>query len=168
MRVGESSGHRVGEVIDAWRRERPDVDVSSIAVMAPLWRLSGLTLENRARVLADAGLEHSQLDVLETLRRSGPPYRLTAGELTRQCRVTAGATTQRVQALERLGLVQRVREEPDRRTVHVQLTADGLERVDGILGAVIAADEQMLSGLSPEERATLERALGLWLARVEP
>src|SRR4051812_50091093 len=91
----ESSGGAVGELADAWRRERPDVDVSSVAVMAPLWRLAALTTENRARVLAEHGLEQSHLDVLGTLRRAGSPYRLTAGELTRRCRVTAGAAPPR-------------------------------------------------------------------------
>lgn len=166
--MGESPGDRVGEIIEAWRRERPDVDMSSIAVMTPLWRLSTLATENRARVLAEHGLEQGHLDVLGSLRRGGSPYRLTAGELTRRCRVTPGATTQRVQALERLGLVERVREEPDRRTVYVQLTTDGLARIDGLLGDVMAGDERMLTPLAPEERATLERVLGHWLAQVQP
>lgn len=155
-------------MVAAWRRERPDVDVSSISVLTPLWRLAARATENRTRVLADLGVEQSHLDVLATLRRAGSPHRLTAGELTRRCRVTAGATTQRLQAMERLGLVERVREEPDRRTVHVQLTADGLAAVDRILGDVMAGDEEMLAGLTSAERSTLERVLGDWLSRTEP
>ncbi|MFM6849480.1 MAG: MarR family winged helix-turn-helix transcriptional regulator [Terrabacter sp.] len=165
--MSELAGERVGEIVAAWGRERPDVDVASIAVLAPLWRLAARATENRAEVLAEHGIDQSHLDVLGTLRRAGTPYRLTAGELTRRCRVTAGATTQRVQAMERLGLVQRLREEPDRRTVHVQLTADGLAAIDRILGHVMAGDERMLSGLSPTERGALERALGRWLATLE-
>ncbi|NUR15560.1 MAG: MarR family transcriptional regulator [Dermatophilaceae bacterium] len=166
--MSEPSRERVGEVVAAWRRERPDVDVSSMAVLTPLRRLAARVSENRATVLAEHGVDESQLDVLGTLRRVGSPFRLTAGELTRRCRVTAGATTQRVQALERLGFVERVREEPDRRTVHVQLTADGLVAIDRIIGHVMAGDERMLSALAPRERTTLERALGDWLGRLEP
>lgn len=139
-----------------------------MAVLTPLRRLAARVSENRATVLAEHGVDESQLDVLGTLRRVGSPFRLTAGELTRRCRVTAGATTQRVRALERLGFVERVREEPDRRTVHVQLTADGLDAIDRIIGHVMAGDERMLSALAPHERATLERALGDWLGRLEP
>ena len=166
--MSELSGERVGEIVEAWRRERPDVDVSSISLLTPLWRLAARATENRARVLSELGVEQSHLDVLSVLRRAGAPFRLTAGELSRRCRVTAGATTQRVQAMERLGLVERVREEPDRRTVHVQLTARGLAAVDRILGDVMAGDEQMLAGLTPEQRVALERALGGWLERLEP
>ena len=151
----------------AWRRERPDVDVSSIGIITPIWRLGAIVVENRARVLAAHGLEQSHLDVLGTLRRSGPPYRLTAGELSRRCRVTPGATTQRVQAMERLGFVERVREEPDRRTVHVQLTSDGRARLDEIFADVMAGDESLLDGLTASQRGALESLLRAWLDTLE-
>ncbi len=150
----------------AWHRERPDVDVSSLRITLPLTRLVGLLADGRAAALVAHGLDQSHLDVLDVLRRSGPPYRLTAGELSRRCRVTPGATTQRVQAMERDGLVERVREEPDRRTVHVQLTPLGRQRLDEVFGEVIAADESLLAGLTPAQRGALESALRGWLAAV--
>jgi DNA-binding MarR family transcriptional regulator len=164
--VGNRSD-RVGRIIAAWHRERPDVDVSSIGIITPVWRLGDAVMANRARVLAVHGLEQSHLDVLGTLRRSGSPYRLTAGELSRRCRVTPGATTQRVAAMERLGWVQRVREEPDRRTVHVQLTGAGLDRLDEIFADVMAGDELLLRGLTATQRQALERLLREWLDLVE-
>jgi DNA-binding MarR family transcriptional regulator len=165
--VSSEPGDQVGRIIEAWRRERPDVDVSSIGIITPVWRLGAIILDNRGRVLATHGLEQSHLDVLAALRRSGPPYRLTAGELSRRCRVTAGATTQRVQAMEALGFVERVREEPDRRTVHVQLTPEGLARLDGIFADVMAGDESLLAELQPRQRAALEELLRAWLDRLE-
>ncbi|EWT00901.1 MarR family transcriptional regulator [Intrasporangium oryzae NRRL B-24470] len=165
--MAERVGDEVGQIIEAWARERPDVDVSSIGIITPVWRLGAIVVDNRARVLAAHGLEQSHLDVLGTLRRSGPPYRLTAGELSRRCRVTPGATTQRVQAMETLGFVERVREEPDRRTVHVQLTPEGLARLDGIFADVMAGDEQLLVGLTPTQRSALEELLRTWLAGLD-
>ena len=147
----------------AWHRERPDVDVSSLGVTLPLTRLAALLADGRAAALVAYGLDQSHLDVLGTLRRAGAPFRLTAGELSRRCRVTPGATTQRVAALESLGLVERVREEPDRRTVHVRLTARGRQRVDEILADVLAADDALLTGLTPQQRASLEDTLRTWL-----
>lgn len=166
--MAKGSNDRVERIQQAWARERPDVDVSSIGVITPLWRLGTLVMENRARVLAAHGLDQSHLDVLGTLRRAGAPYRLTAGELSRRCQVTPGATTQRVAAMEGLGLVERVREEPDRRTVHVQLTALGVDRLDEIFGDVMAGDEAMLEGLTATQRATLETTLRAWLRLREP
>jgi DNA-binding MarR family transcriptional regulator len=160
-------GDEVEKIVEAWRRERPDVDVGSIGVVIPLWRIASIAMERRTRILAGHGLDQSHLDVLVTLRLGGPPYRLSAGELSRRCRVTPGATTQRVQAMERLGLVARVREQPDRRTVFVQLTPDGSSRLDDIIADVMAGDDALLAGLEPAQRRSLEELLRSWLRTLE-
>ena len=160
------SGDEVQGVVDAWHRERPDLDVSSVGIVTPLVRLAGLVADARSAALVAHGLDQSHVDVLGTLRRAGAPFRLTAGELSRRCRVTPGATTQRVAALEKLGFVERVREEPDRRTVHVRLTARGRQRVDEILADVLAADDRLLAGLTSQQRESLEGALRAWLRAV--
>jgi DNA-binding MarR family transcriptional regulator len=157
-------GDQVGEIVAAWRRERPDDDVSSILVVTPIWRLAAALQRARAEALAEFGLDQSGLDVLGTLRRAGPPYRMTAGELTRRCRVSPGATTQRVQRLERGRYVERVRDEHDRRTVHVHLTPGGSAKLDEVFAAVMAADEEVLAALSSRDRKALERILSSWLA----
>lgn len=135
-----------------------------MGVVMPILRLASLISENRSRKLTESQLDPSHLDVLETLRRAGPPYRLSAGELSRRCRVTPGATSQRVAAMERLGLVVRVREDPDRRTVHVELTEAGRQRVDDTFAKVVRADEQLLDGLEAAERQALETLLRRWLS----
>jgi DNA-binding MarR family transcriptional regulator len=66
--------------------------------------------------------------------------------------------------MERLGLVSRVREEPDRRTVHIELTETGRQRVDDVFAEVVSADEELLVGLDAAERRTLERLLRRWLS----
>ena len=157
-------GDDVAAIQAAWGRERPDVDVSSMRVVGPILRLAALISENRSQTLSASQLDPSHLDVLETLRRAGPTYRLTAGELSRRCGVTPGATSQRVAAMERQGLVVRVREEPDRRTVHVELTETGRQRIDDVFAEVVSADERLLEGLDDAERRTLETILRRWLA----
>lgn len=157
----------MGRLVASWQAERPDLDLGSIGILTPLVRLAQLAASRRAPVLAAHGIDHGHLDVLGALRASGAPYSLPAGELSRRCGVTAGATTQRVQAMERLGLVERVREAADRRTVHVRATAHGLERLDEVLADVLASDEALLVGVPAGERATLERLLRGWLAAVE-
>ncbi|MBO0846069.1 MAG: MarR family transcriptional regulator [Nocardioides sp.] len=156
-------GDEVGEIVAAWQRERPDDDVSSIRVVTPIWRLAAALQSARGAALAAFDLDQSRLDVLGTLRRAGTPYRLTAGELTRRCRVTPGATTQRVQRLERDGFVERLRDEHDRRTVYVTLTPGGSAKLDAVFAAVMAADEKVLVPLSRRDRSSLERILGGWL-----
>ena len=162
--MAEGRGDEVGEIVAAWKRERPEDDASSILVVTPIWRLAAALQRARAGALARFALDQSRLDVLGTLRRAGSPYSLSAGELTRRCRVTPGATTQRVQRLELDGYVERVRDESDRRTVYVALTSDGSAKLDDVFAAVMAADEQVLAPLSAPDRSSLERILGGWLA----
>ena len=153
------------DIVNAWGRERSGDDVSSIRVVTPMWRLAAELRHTREATLARFGLDQSRLDVLGTLRRAGAPYRLTAGELTRRCRVTPGATTQRVDRLERDGYVVRTRDGGDRRTVHIALTPGGSAKLDDVFSAVITADEAVLSPLSRTDRGDLERILGRWLRR---
>lgn len=161
--MAQGRGDAVGEIVTAWQRERPDDDVSSIRVVTPIWRLAAALERARHEALTAFDLDQSRLDVLGTLRRAGTPYRLTAGELSRRCRVTPGATTQRVQRLERDGFVERVRDEHDRRTVYVALTPGGSAKLDEVFAAVLAADEDVLAPLSRRDRRSLERILGGWL-----
>ena len=153
----------VEQAAAAQSRARFDVDASSTRVAGPIWWLSAALQAARQAALAAHGLDHSTLDVLETLSRSGAPYRLAAGELSRRCRVTAGATTQRVVRLEAAGFVRRIREKPDRRTVYVELTPRGLQRLDEAHGDVIDADERVLAPLSAQDRQDLERILLEWM-----
>jgi DNA-binding MarR family transcriptional regulator len=68
--------------------------------------------------------------------------------------------TQRLDRLESAGLITRDRDAGDRRVVHAQLTADGLEVVGQAAAAVFASQQQMLAGLTETERAELAVLLG--------
>lgn len=128
-----------------------------------LRRLAAVAAEGRSRALEPHGLDEGQFAVLEVLAVTRPPMRLTAGDLARHCRVTPGAISQRLSAMERAGLVERVREEPDRRTVHVLVTDAGRTRLDAAARDVATADEELLARLGDADRARLDAILGRWL-----
>ena len=67
-----------------WTAGRPDLDSSPIGVIGRVSRLSRLVDRRLAENFARFGLENWMYDVLATLRRSGPPYELTAGMLVRR------------------------------------------------------------------------------------
>lgn len=161
--MSESRSSEVERIVDAWARERPETDVSSILVVTPMWRLTAALQRGRIEALAAFDLDQSRLSALGALRRAGPPYRMSIGELTRRTGVTAGATTQRVDKLERAGFVRRVQVDDDRRTMSVQLTDDGSAKLDEVFDAVMRADEASLAWLDAEDRAVLERILGDWM-----
>jgi DNA-binding MarR family transcriptional regulator len=133
---------------------RPDVDVSPIHVIGRVSRLSRLVDRRLAENFARYGIESWMYDVLATLRRSGEPYELTAGELVRQTMVTTGAVTNRIDRLEERGLVERTRTR-DRRKVVVRLTEKGLDLVDDVVHGHMATEREILAALSPRQQREL-------------
>src|SRR5687767_8062557 len=97
----------VDHVLEQWGLQRPDLDVSPMAVIGRLTRLSQLLGAELRRTFGAHGLDAASFDVLATLRRSEPPHRLTPAELMRASMVTSGAVTQRLDRLETRGLVTR-------------------------------------------------------------
>jgi DNA-binding MarR family transcriptional regulator len=140
----------VDRIIGQWKEVRPELDSSPIGVIGRLSRLSRLVERRLGENFAHHGIESWMYDVLATLRRSGPPYELTAGELVRQTMVTTGAITNRIDRLELRGLVERASAE-DRRKVIVRLTNTGLRLVDEVVISHLATERDILATLSPRQ-----------------
>lgn len=85
--------------------------------------------------------------MLATLRRSGPPYRLSPGDLLDTTMVSSGTMTNRIDQLEKAGLVERIANPEDRRSVIIALTEEGLRRVDEAATAHVANQHRVVSEL---------------------
>ncbi|MBB5081850.1 MarR family winged helix-turn-helix transcriptional regulator [Nonomuraea endophytica] len=142
----------VDAVLEQWRRERPDIDIWPVGIVGRLMRLSRMWDMSIKEVLAKHGLEPGEFDVLSTLRRSGEPYELTAGTFLKVSLVTTGAITLRVDKMQDKGLVTRVRDTADRRSVKIRLTPHGLEVIDRVLPEHIANQARLLQSLDEEHR----------------
>jgi DNA-binding MarR family transcriptional regulator len=152
---------RAAKAIEQWKRERPDLDVSPMAVLGRLNEASSLIARERlAPLFARFGLQSGEFDVLATLRRSGSPYALTPTALYEATMVTSGAMTNRLDRLEQSGLIMRGPHPRDRRGIVVQLTAKGLALIDEALAAHVANEHQILAGLTQAEREMLAHLLG--------
>ena len=152
---------RAAKAVEQWKRERPDLDVSPMAVLGRLNEASSLIARERlAPLFARFGLQSGEFDVLATLRRSGQPYALTPTELYEATMVTSGAMTNRLDRLEKAGLILRGPHPNDRRGIVVQLTGKGLALIDEALTAHVANEHEILAGLSGPERETLAHLLG--------
>lgn len=167
MATADDAPDLVDRLQQAWRAQRPDVDVSSIGILSRVTRIARYLSRARGDALAALGTDAPTLDVLATLRRSGPPFRLSAGELRQSALITAGAITQRVDRLVAAGLVRRVTGGPDRRVVFVCLTAAGRRLADRTLVGLMEREAQYLDPLNATERRQLERLLRRWLLWLE-
>ncbi|MGH3469914.1 MAG: MarR family winged helix-turn-helix transcriptional regulator [Thermocrispum sp.] len=146
-------------MLEQWRRERPDIDASAMAVFGRLHRSFNRYQAQLVRLFDSHDLSMSAFSVLAALRRLGAPFRCTAGELADTNLVSTGGITQRVDKLEKEGLVRRDRHPEDRRIVYVELTDKGLAVIDQVAAAHFANEAKMLGGLSPTERTQLSRLL---------
>ncbi|TGQ45916.1 MarR family transcriptional regulator [Mesorhizobium sp. M00.F.Ca.ET.216.01.1.1] len=151
---------RAAKAIEQWKRERPDLDVTPMAVLGRLSEAASLIARERlAPLFARFGLQSGEFDVLATLRRSGSPYALTPTALYEATMVTSGAMTNRLDRLEKAGLIRRAPHPSDRRGVVVQLTEKGRDLIDEALAAHLANEHQILSGLTRTEREALANLL---------
>jgi DNA-binding MarR family transcriptional regulator len=116
--------------------------------------------------LDQLGLTMSDWHVLTALRWAGEPYRRKAGELARRAELTSGSMTSRLDALEKEGLVRRLRDPDDRRSVLVELTAKGREKHEqtmGIQGQKEALLAEALTGREKDQLNALLRSVMLTL-----
>ena len=151
---------RAAKAVEQWKRERPDLDASPMLVLGRLNEASSLIARDRlAPLFARFGLQAGEFDVLATLRRSGSPYALTPTDLYEATMVTSGAMTNRLDRLEKAGLILRGPHPNDRRGIVVQLTEKGLALIDEALTAHVANEHEILAGLTPAERETLSHLL---------
>jgi DNA-binding MarR family transcriptional regulator len=159
-----SARDEVDEIVAAWQRERPDLDVEPLQVLSRLDRLAGVLGERRASIFARHELRRHEFDVLAVLRRAGEPFELTAGELAARTYVTSGTMTSRLDGLTQRGLVTRSPDREDGRLVRVGLTADGRELVDAAFAELIDAERELLAPLGENARRELAASLRVLLA----
>ena len=158
---------RVDRVEAGWRRERPDIDVSSVGIVTRIWRIERHLDRQRKDRLEALGTDRVALDVLAMLRRAGPPYRRTAGELQQSALITSGGMSQRLERLEAAGLISRHMHPTDRRKVEVALTATGMALVDEVTGDLMANESKLLDVLDPAEQTQLRALLKKLLSTFE-
>lgn len=158
----------VDQVLAQWRAQRPDLDVSPMAVIGRLSRASRLIDAELKRTFAAHDLDAASFDVLATLRRAEPPHQLTPSELTRSAMVTTGAITQRLDRLEERGLVARSPSSRDGRGILVSLTETGHAVIERALPDHVDTEHRLLAGLTPAQRDTLAETLRLLISSIDP
>lgn len=155
----QRSSDLVDMIMDQWRREVPSLDVSSIGVLGRLHRCDVRYQALVSDVLEEFGLTTASFDVLASLRRSGPDHRRTAGQLAATGLISSGGLTQRIDRLEKAGLVERGKDPSDRRVVYIQLTKAGKKLIDEVLQTHFAEQNAFLVGLTQSERRQLAQLL---------
>jgi len=149
----------VDRIVDAWARERPDLDVAPLQVLSRVDRLARHLDRARRTAFTSSGLEPWEFDVLAALRRAGEPYQLSPKALLQQTLVSSGTMTNRIDRLVERRLVERRTDPHDGRGVLVVMTALGRELVDSALTVLLVDEAEMLAGLSRADQERLSALL---------
>jgi DNA-binding MarR family transcriptional regulator len=158
---------RIDWIVAQWRRERPDVDTSALALLGRLFRAAHLADLALAKGLAGHGLQPGWFDLLAALRRAGPPHELKPTDLMEATMLSSGGMTKRLDRLVEAGLVKRRPDPDDRRGTLVRLTRKGRASIDRALETHISNEERLLRLLNAAERRSLDRALRRLLSSLE-
>ena len=145
----------VDRIVEAWSRERPDLDFAPLQVLSRVGRLAKHLDRARRAAFGASGLESWDFDVLSALRRAGAPYELSPKALIQQTLVSSGTMTNRIDRLVERMLVERRTDPSDGRGVLVSLTGEGRQRVDTAISALVAAETIVLENLAPLEQDRL-------------
>ena len=158
----------VDQLLQQWREEHPDTDVSSLGVIVRIQMLGKLLQQQTTAALAHHDLKHWEYDVLSVLRRQGEPFEMAATDIARAALLTTGAMTTRIDGLEARGLLSRRRSKADGRSVQVRLTVDGKRVIDSAIDTRLNDANAALVGIDANQKDQLAAGLRNLLLSVGP
>jgi DNA-binding MarR family transcriptional regulator len=112
-------------------------------------------LDDMFRPIGLTALQYTALTVLERHEN------MSSAQLARNSFVTAQSMADMVAALESRGLIERHRDDADRRRLAVKLTAEGRGLLDRYRDEVQALEDSMLASLTEDEVTALRAALNV-------
>ncbi len=152
---GMPAHDEVDRIVDAWSRERPDLDFAPLQILSRVGRLGRHLERARRSAFTASDLEPWEFDVLAALRRAGSPYQLSPKSLLQQNLVSSGTMTNRIDRLVDRRLVERRTDPHDGRGILVVMTEAGRERVDSAISQLLHEEALMLRGLSKTDQERL-------------
>src|SRR5262245_16533203 len=148
--------------IDRWLEEiRDQLPRLDLRVEGIVDRVGGIN--RRIKRMLDETLDEHNLSsgewhALGRLSRS-PGGRRTAGDLAKKAELSSAAMTNRLDRLEKAGLVKRIPDEHDRRAVQIEITDAGRELYERTVDAQAAKEAIIAEALSVEQQDELNALL---------
>jgi len=167
MPKAETGRDHVGRLRDLWSKSLPDVDTEGMAIIGRARRITLALRPGIEAIFKAHGLDAGEFDVLASILRAGPPYRLRPTELYRALMISSGGLTDRLARLEERGLIRRISAPDDKRSLLVELSKQGQRRAEAAFREDMVYEKDMLSGLTGDEKRTLAALLAKLAAHLE-
>ncbi|HTE66112.1 MAG TPA: MarR family transcriptional regulator [Candidatus Binatia bacterium] len=149
----------VDRMLDVWKRELPDLDLATEGIVERIQKLNKYLDRAMNETLAEFSLNPGEWHLLGALRKSGPPYRRSPGQLAEEMGISSGAMTNRLDRLEAAGLLRRLPDPSDRRALEVELTDAGWQSWQDTVGAQARKEALVASSLDEAEKERLNDLL---------
>ena len=137
--------------------EIPNLDLTVEGIVDRIMGLSKRFKHSLEETLSEQGVSYVDWKILGALTRKKKPR--SAGALAQIAELSSGAMTNRLDRLEKAGLVRRIDDPGDRRGVLVELTAKGKRAYTESAGAEAAKEALITSALNKREKAELNTLL---------
>ena len=141
-------------------RYGPRLPLTDLLVEGIVDRIGGLNRRLTREMddtLEEFGLNHGEWKVLAALWRAGEP--LSAGDLARLEDLSSGAMTNRLDRLEHSGYIRRIPDLVDRRSIKIELTANGKRIWEKTVAAQAEKEAVATAALSDREKEQLTHLL---------
>lgn len=154
-----SGGAAMESILAQWRRERPDMDPRPMAVCGEVWRAAERLRQGVLANWSNWGLDIAGADVMLALRRQGRGETLSPSGLAKEMMLSTSAMTNRLDRLEKRGLIKRTLDPNDRRGLRIDLSDEGFALADEIIVGHVETEERLISALTDAERTQLRTLL---------
>lgn len=156
----DQAADHVDRFLEQFKGEFPaEVDLEVEGIVDRIGGINRRLQRALDETLAEYGLAHGAYKVLSSLRWAGAPYRRSAGELAKLSDLSSGAMTNRLDQLEKAGLVRRLRDPEDRRGVLVEPTEKGKKLWERAIGVQGRKEQLIADALNDRERGQLNTLL---------
>jgi DNA-binding MarR family transcriptional regulator len=157
-RKTEIERDHIDRFLDSIREELPDLDLTVEGIVDRINGLSRRIKRMMDETLTERALTWGEWKVLGLLRRS-PGHRRSPGYLAVHAELSSGAMTNRLDNLERRGLIRRLPDPNDRRGIQVELTKAGSKAYEESTAAQAAKEALIASALTDREKDELNNLL---------
>ena len=146
------------EILNKFAQRYPEADVSAIATFLHLLRVATDLSFALDQCLSRHGLLQGRWWVLILLMREETKTS-TPSMLADKTGVTRATMTGLLDSLERDGLLERIFDHSDRRSISIKLTSQGEAKLDEVMPDYYSRLRECMAGLNEEQRMLLQEQL---------
>lgn len=157
--LNDPIGEHVRWAVASWPQIDPEVE----GIVTRVEKINRHVQSAFRTSLGDVGLTKEEWKVLMALHQSVRSH----GWLCRDLEVSTGAMTNRLDKLERQGLVRRAPDPGDRRGVLLELTSAGQARLEEYIDVAAGRERELLDELTLAEKQELNRLLSKLLVSMQ-